>query len=60
MKRFRLLVAAAFFSLFATACSSDLVGPTPGAPSYDEVDGGGTTGPVTPPPNGQGGFGSGG
>jgi hypothetical protein len=60
MKRFRLLVAAAFFALFTTACSSDLVGPVPGQPSFDETTEGGTTGPVTPPPNGQGGFGSGG
>lgn len=59
MKRFRLLVAAAVLALVTTACSSDIVGPTPGQPSFDETEGGSTT-PVTPPPAGQGGFGSGG
>ena len=59
MKRFRLLLAAAAFALVTTACSSDLVGPAPTGPDFDEVTGP-TTGPVTPPPNGQGGFGSGG
>lgn len=56
MKRFRLLLVAALFGLVTTACSSDLVGPDPTAPSFDQ----------TPPPSdvtgpsGQGGFGSGG
>lgn len=49
MKRFRLLIAAAIFSLVTTACTSDLVGPDPSAPSYD-IQG----------PAGQGTFGSGG
>jgi len=50
MKRFRLLIAAALVGLVTSACSSDLVGPDPSAPSYDAVQG----------PTGQGGFGSGG
>jgi hypothetical protein len=56
MKRFRLLIAAAVFGLVTTACSSDLVGPNPTEPSFDEV-----TPPTSiPGPNGQGTFGSGG
>lgn len=57
MKRFRLLIVAAVFGLVTTACSSDLVGPDPTAPSFDTA---------SPPPtdvtgpSGQGGFGSGG
>jgi hypothetical protein len=59
MKRFRLLIAAAVFGLVTTACSSDLVGPNPSQPSYDGVGAPGSN-PITPPPSGQGGFGSGG
>jgi hypothetical protein len=56
MKRFRLLLVAAFFGLVTTACSSDLVGPDPSSPSFNQTN---------PPsdvqgPSGQGGFGSGG
>jgi len=49
MKRFRLLLVAAMFSLVAGACSSDLIGPDPTAPNYTESPG-----------RGEGGFGSGG
>ena len=52
MKRLRLFIAAAVLGLVTTACSSDLVGPDPSAPSYNSnaIQG----------PAGQGGFGSGG
>ncbi len=56
MKRFRLLIAAAVFGLVTTACSSDLVGPNPTGPNFDEVSPPTNTGG----PNGQGTFGSGG
>ncbi len=49
MKRIRLLVVAAMFSLVAGACSSDLVGPDPSAPNHTELHN-----------RGEGGFGSGG
>ena len=38
MKRFRLLIAAAVFGLVTTACSSDLVGPNPTGPNFDETE----------------------
>lgn len=59
MKRFRLLLAALAFGVVTTACSSDLVGPTPTQPSYDEIDGGDDD-DTGIPGFGQGGFGSGG
>lgn len=59
MKRFRLFFAAAVLALVSTACSSDIVGPTSGQPSFDEV-GSGSTSTVSPAPDGQGTFGSGG
>lgn len=40
MKRFRLILAALLVSVATTACTSDLVGPEPGAPSYDRGEGG--------------------
>lgn len=56
MKRFRLLLVAAILGLGTTACSSDLVGPDPSAPSFDQSNpSSGLQGP-----SGQGGFGSGG
>lgn len=56
MKRFRLLVCAAVFGLVTTACSSDLVGPSPTQPDLNES----STTTQTAPGYGQGGFGSGG
>lgn len=58
MKRSRLLIAAAVFGLVTTACSSDLVGPNPNQPSYDEVSSPSNNSGT--PGFGQGAFGSGG
>ena len=55
MKRFRLLIAAAVFGRVTTACTSDLVGPSPTDANFDV-----TAPPTNDGPNGQGGFGSGG